>query len=616
MSQFIARLASILIVLGSITLISVNSYAVEIPKSLEEWKPWVLEKHADLNCPFMFNNNARTCMWPSELKIEATATGANFLQRIEVYKSEWVKLPGSAGLWPQNVSDKNLKIAVRDKNNIPEIYLTPGSHDISGEIRWTEMPRTLPVPENTGIIQLVLNGKNVNSPAVEANNQLWLAASEKQNTSAHQDAFDVRVFRKIDDTIPLRVTTQLQMDVSGKERELQLGQLLLNGFNLIEFNSALPARVEKDGSLRVQVKPGSWEIVLVSQSNTPINNLSFKTTSALWPSEEVWVFSAERQLRSVQISGVQTIDPQQTQLPEEWKSLPAYLVTPETQFKIEELQRGETKNAGNKLELNRNAWLSFDGKQFITSDRITGTTQNSRLETTQPLELTAAEIANQPQLITQVANSKNTGIEIRSRTINISGISHLPRELTLPITGWNEEFNSVTTELNLPPGWSLFTATGSSSEFGTCISKWTLWDMFLVLIIVVSIARLIKPAVGVVAAVTLILIYNRDGAPVFVWLNLIVAIALATYVSGKFKHFIVKYAYASFLLVILIILPFTVHEARSFINPQLHQEPVFSYKFDGRGIDQSRSLYEAPAAPAPMMAEMQADTFKKKLRVE
>ncbi|RYY76303.1 MAG: hypothetical protein EOO52_01960 [Gammaproteobacteria bacterium] len=605
MFHFIARIASILIVLGGTTLSSSNGYAVDIPKSLEEWKPWVLEKHADLNCPFMFNNSSRACVWPSELKIEATATGASFLQRVEVYKSDWITLPGNGGLWPQNVNDRNTKIAVREKNNSPEIYLTPGSHEISGEIRWAEMPRTLPIPETTGVIQLTLNGKPVSSPAVEAGDQLWLAASETQSTTAHQDSFDVRVFRKINDTIPMRMTTHLQMDVSGKERELQLGQLILNGFNLIEFTSALPARIEKDGSLRLQVKPGSWEIVAVSQSNLPINNLFFKTTSALWPNEEVWVFSAERQLRSVQISGAQTIDPQQTQLPEDWKSLPAYLVTSETQFKIEELQRGETKNAGNKLELNRSAWLSFDGQQFITNDRITGTTQSSRLQTIQPFELTAAEISGQPQLITQSPDSKNTGVEIRSRNISISGISHLPRELSLPVTGWNEEFNSVTTELNLPPGWSLFTATGSSSEYGTWISQWTLWDMFLVLIIVVSIARLIKPIFGILAAVTLILTYNRDGAPVFVWLNLIVAIALATYVSGKFKNLVVKYVYASFLVLIVVILPFTVHEARSFINPQLSAERVIS--FIPHGLNREVK-YDASLQPAPVAAQMEMDS--------
>lgn len=599
MSHAIARLFGFLFLLSSI-----NCLAVEIPKSLEEWKPWILEKHPDLNCPFIFNDGARTCIWPSELKVDANASGASFSQRIDVFKNDWVKLPGSTGLWPQNVSDNNAKAVIRDKNNSPEIYLTIGSHDISGDIRWSEMPRTLPIAEQTGIVQLTLNGKTVSTPAIEANNQLWLTASEKQNAAAHQDTFDLRVFRKIEDTIPLRMTTQLQIDVSGKERELQLGQLLLNGFSITEFNSALPARIEKDGSLRIQVKPGSWEIILTSQSNALANDLTFKTTSDLWPSEEVWVFSAERQLRSVQISGVQTIDPQQTQLPEEWKNLPAYLVTPETHFKIEELQRGETKNVGNKLELDRTAWLSFDGAQFITSDSITGTTQNSRLETIQPLELTNADIANRPQLITLLNNSKNTGIEIRTRDINILGTSHLPRTLTLPITGWNEEFNSVSTRLNLPPGWSLFTATGTSSESGSWISQWTLWDMFLVLIIVVSITRLIKPAYGLVAAATLILIYTREGAPVFVWLNLIAAIALATYVSGKFKNFVVRYIYVSFFLLALVILPFTVHEARTAINPQLKGEEVFSltslFVFSS---DKNKRAY-APA-PAPVMEKME-----------
>jgi hypothetical protein len=597
MSQIFARLFGFLFLLSSI-----NCLAVEIPKSLEEWKPWILEKHPDLNCPFIFNDGERTCVWPSELKIEANSSGASFSQRIDVFKNEWVKLPGNVGLWPQNVSDNNAKATVRDKNNSPEIYLTIGSHDISGDIRWSEMPRTLPISEQTGIVQLTLNGKAVSTPAIESNNQLWLAANEKQNAAAHQDTFDVRVFRKIEDTIPLRMTTQLQIDVSGKERELQLGQVLLNGFSITEFNSALPARIEKDGSLRIQVKPGSWEITLTSQSNGPANDLTFKATSDLWPTEEVWVFAAERQLRSVQISGVQTIDPQQTQLPEEWKNLPAYLVTPETHFKIEELQRGETKNVGNKLELNRNAWLSFSGEQFIASDRITGTTQNSRLETIQPLELTNADIASKPQLITLLNNSKNTGIEIRTRDINILGTSHLPRNLTLPITGWNEEFDSVSTRLNLPPGWSLFTATGTSSQYGSWISKWTLWDMFLVLIIIVSIARLIKPAYGLVAAVTLILIYNREGAPVYVWLNLITAIALATFVSGKFKHFIVKYTYVSFFLLALVILPFTVHEARTAINPQLDNEPVFSLT---PSLIQTSNKKKMAYAPAPAISVME-----------
>lgn len=609
MSPFIARIFSLLIILTS-----AHCFAVEVPKSLEEWKPWVLEKHPDLNCPFLYNNATRACTWPSELRIDANATGARFTQRVEVYKNVWVALPGNAGFWPQNLSNGNNSIAVRDNNNVPEVYLAVGTHEISGEIRWSEMPRTLQIPAQTGIVQLNLNGKMVASPAIEDNNQLWLAASEKQTAATHQDTFNLRVFRKLEDSIPLSLTTQLQLEVSGKERELQLGQLLLTGFTVTDFTSALPARIEKDGSLRIQVKPGTWELTLTSISAAPLNDLTFKNSTQpsqkenLWPEEEIWVFAAQPQLRSVQISGVQTIDPQQTELPDDWKSLPAYLMTPQTHFKIEELQRGENKDFGKNLTLNRNAWLSFTGTHFIMKDRISGHTTASRLETVNPFELTSAQIDGEPQLVTHLANSKNSGVEIRERDLNLEGTSQLPRSFSIPVTGWNEEFNNVSTRLFLPPGWSLFTATGASSEYGSWISQWTLWDMFIVLIIAVAIAKLTKISYGVLTATTLVLIFHRDGAPVLIWLNLIIAIALTAFVSGKFKHFIVKYTYVGFFLLGLILLPFTVHQARSALNPQLDSENVFSFVPDIMMFSSSKHkvTYDSAPAAAPMAMEERA----------
>jgi len=596
MLKLIARLTGIFII-----LIPLHSLAIEIPKSLEEWKPWVLDKHPDINCPFLFNDAARTCSWPSELHINANNNGATFSQRVETYKNDWVAIPGNAGLWPQNVNDNNTKIAVRDNNNTPQVYLTVGTHEITGDIRWSDIPRTLSISEQTGIVQLTLNGKNIAAPAIENNNQLWLTASDAQSTETHQDNFTVRVFRKIEDTIPLRIITLLQLDISGKERELLLGQFLLPGFTPTEFASILPARIEKDGNLRIQAKPGSWEITLISQTNTPLNDLTYKTTSELWPQQEVWVFVAERQLRSVQISGAQTIDPQQTQLPEDWKALPAYLVTPETHFKIEELQRGENKEAGNNLTLNRDAWLSFDGEKLIQRDQIQGQSQDTRIETILPYELTNAEIDGKAQLITHLENSKNAGIELRNRDISVTGIGQLPRNLTLPVSGWNEDFNTITTQLYLPPGWSLLTSTGTSSEWNSWVSKWSLWDIFLVLIIVIAIARTIKPIYGVLAAITLIIIYHREGAPVLIWLNLIAIITLAVFVSGSFKKYIVIYSYTSFLLLALITLPFAVKEAGAIINPELENETFFDvthYFMPGFSSDKKKSAYKTIVAPA------------------
>lgn len=583
--------------LGIFALIfTTYTFAIEIPKSLEEWRPWVLEKHQDLNCPFLFNDSARTCIWPSELRIDATNSGARFLQHVEVFKNDWVALPGNGGFWPQNVTDNNNKVAVRDNENTPEVYLTIGTHELNGDIRWNEMPRTLKIPEQTGIVQLTLNGKSVTTPAIEDNNQLWLAVSEKQNAETHQDTFNIRVFRKIDDQIPLQITTQLQIDVSGKEREIQLGQFLLTGFTATELKSELPSRIERDGSLRIQLKPGSWELTLLSQSNKPINDLTFKATSELWPQEEIWVFEAQRKLRSTQISGVQTIDPQQTQLPDNWKNLPAYLMTPETHFKIEELNRGESKDIASDLKLNRDAWLSFDSKKFIFHDNVSGSLSASRLETIDPMQLTNADSEGKPQLITHLAGSKNSGFEIRKHEINIAGTSELARSFNLPVTGWNQDFNSVATTLYLPPAWSLLTATGTSNESGSWISEWSLWDIFLVLLIIVAIARTTKIAYGALAAVTLIIIYQREGAPIFIWLNLIAAITLASFVSGSFKNYLVKYTYISFLLLAVIVLPFAVREARAIINPQLENKEFFEINICALASCSSDSKKKAPVA--------------------
>ncbi len=595
MHTLITRLVGILALLATF-----NCLAAEVPKALEDWKPWVLEKYPDINCPILFNNEARSCEWYSSISIEANDTGAKFTQRVEVYKSGWIALPGNNGLWPHSITDNQTVLAPRDRDGTPEVYLTPGTHSISGSLNWLEMPRTMTIPAQMGLVQLTLNGKSVSNPAIEGSNQLWLANNQPKNATAHQDALSVRVFRKIEDTIPLRMTTQLQLGVSGKEREIELGQLLLDGFTTLDFESDLPAHIEKNGGLRVQLKPGNWEVTLTSQSIANNKTFSYKAINELWPQEEIWVFESQRQLRSVQISGAQSVDPQQTQLPDEWKNLPAYLVTPQTQFVLEELYRGENKDVASELKLHRSAWLSFDGNGFIFNDNLTGQIHSSRIETTNAVELTSASIDGEPQVITQLDKNPNTGLELRSRDLSLQAVSKLDRSLTIPVAGWNQDINQAQTTLFVPPGWSLLTATGTSNEYGSWVSAWTLWDLFAVLIIAVAFARLTSLPMGVVAGLGLIVIYQRLGAPIFIWLNLLAVIALTSLVTGKFKSWILRYGYLSFLSLAIITLPFMVREARILINPSLENENF--WVVSSSSIFQSNAKHKGVVMDAPMPA--------------
>ncbi len=580
----------------------------EIPPALQEWQAWVLEKHPEIRCPFLYNAAQRNCVWPSELKIDATAQGATFSQRIDVYQDAWVALPGTSGFWPENVRDlsgnlSTAQITVRGNQNSPEIFLPIGNYEIAGNIRWEQMPRTLSIPAEAGIVQLRLNGTSLPSPTIEAGNQLRLASTPAQSSSPHQDSLQVRVFRHLTDDIPFKISTQILLDVSGKEREVQLEQVLLDNFQLIEFFSELPARIENNGSLRVQLKAGSWELTINSITNQSVETLGYHALNDLWPQQEIWVFDAQPEIRSVQISGAPTIDPTQTQLPEDWHDLPAYLLTPDTSLQLDTLHRGVSDNSNNKLQLRKDMWLDFDGTGFTLRDTITGQlNQGWRLEALLPYELQSAELGGEPQLVTRLQEGANAGIEIRDKQVNLTGISRLVRSTSVPISGWTTDFDAVSTTLHLAPGWSLITATGASSETGSWVSRWSLWDIFLVLIISFTIGRITQPLWGALAFITLILTYHRSDAPLFIWLNIAAALALMPLVSGKFKHFLTRYNYAGFLVLALLLLPFSVQQAREAFYPQqefAHKNIGDNYGYTDNSYSEN---YDAQPA-APMMSK-------------
>jgi hypothetical protein len=599
-------------------LLSGSSWAAKIPPSLQEWQDWVLEKHPQIKCPVLFNNSERQCVWISELVINANTQSANFSQQIETFADTWVTLPGGAGFWPENIREADNKIEssqliVREQAGLPEVLLPAGRYELQGTIQWDLIPRTLTIPNAAGIVKLQLNGNSISNPSIEGNNQLWLVATKTSLATPEKDSLQVRVYRQLSDEIPFKVITRLILDVSGKEREIKLGQLILPGFSPIAFASFLPARLESDGQIRIQIKPGTWQIDVTQHSIKPIINLGYQQQNELWPAQEIWTFAAQPVLRSVQISGVSSIDPQQTGLPEEWRQLPAYLVTPDTPMQLEELQRGG-KDTSNQLTLTKDIWLDFSGEGFTLRDKMNGTfrqnteRQGWRLETLPPYQLQSARVDDLPQLVTQLGKKESnelekTGIEIRNRQLNLEALNRLENTNTIPVSGWSTDVNEVKAELHLPPGWSLLKAKGASYESGSWYSQWSLWDIFLVLIISFTLARITKPLWGLLVFVTLLLTYQRVGAPLFIWLNLVALLALLPMVSGKFKTFLVRYAYLSFLVLAVIILPFSVQQAREVFYPQLEfaeRNIGDSYGYGGNeyAANVSADLASAPASEA------------------
>ncbi len=584
------------------------------PPSLEVWKNWVLHDTEDYNCTINYNQSSKPiCRWPSRLDLQINSTEAEFSQQWQLDNAGWIVLPGNNKHWPTKVQINSKDAIVADRKGQASVFAAKGVFTITGKFHWTQPPEYLQIPVNTGLINLSINNQSVSFPQVDNKGRLWLNKHNKiTDKASEQNRLDMRVYRRIIDDIPLQVITQIELDVAGRNREIILDSVLLDKQKAMSLSSSLPARLENDGNLRVQVRPGSWTLTLGSRQLGVTNTLTAPNK------QEIWVFEARNDLRLVEIRGVTAIDPQQTALPPAWRNFPAYLMQSGKTLKIVEKRRGDPEPAPDQLSLKRDFWLDFDGKGYSVQDHISGTMrQGWRLEVLEPAILGRVAVNGKDQFITRLTG---TGVEVRRGQIDLVGDSRLENELDeLPAVGWAHDFQKVSANLHLPPGWSLFNATGVDNVPNTWLKKWTLLDLFIVLIIAVAIGKLWRWWWGLLALATMILIYHETAAPQFVWLNIIAAVALLKVLPtlGWFTSFVRFYRNMSIIALLIIVLPFMMQQVRQSIYPQLERpndQLEYSSNYSPIKARIRQSYDEGYAAPASRM--FQKAPSKKILQID
>jgi len=553
----------------------------EVPEPLKPWVDWVLYEQDKNMCPHAYNSNQRFCAWPSGLKLSLDNKQGTFSQHWQVQSESWVRLPGNSQQWPHDVEVDSLAAVVVNRHGFPAVKLLAGEHEVSGNFQWDSLPESLTIPPATGVLEISRNGELIEFPRINQQGQLWLDKSIQQKNV--QDAMDVQIYRKINDGHPMQVETRFILNVSGHSRDVVFPHIQLDGFTALSLKSKLPARINQQGDLQIQVRPGNWQINLVSYSSQIVNTLTAIETTGDLPKQEVWVFQANPSLRLTEISGVASIDSRQTRLPSEWQQYPAYLLEPDQSLLLKTLQRGSASPEPNQLTLSRTMWMDFDGDGFTIADGIKGTmTKGWRLVTASELKLGSVRIDDKPQFITTLKGGEDKGVEVRRGMINLQAESRYTESVsTIPVTGWKHDFQQVSTRLFLPPGWKLFSAHGADNLPNTWLQRWTLLDLFMVLIIAVAIGRLWSWKWGGFALLTMVLIWHEPGAPKYIWLNLVAAIALLRVLpKGLARKLVWSYRNAVFLGLMLIVIPFIVHEVRQGLYPQLglygdYDHPVY-----------------------------------------
>jgi hypothetical protein len=561
----------------SIALFSPSAAATDpldpkaVPEPLKPWTAWVLDGKEDALCPTFDGHAGLTrCAWPARLELTLDEHGGRFSQKWHLDAKRFVPLPGDEKRWPTEVKVDGKRAAIVVQSGVPSLQLERGDHAITGAFAWDSLPESLRVPPETGLLALTVRAASVASPNRDAQGVVWL---QKTSTNEEGDALELVVHRKVTDDIPLLLTTRIELHVSGKNREVLLGRALPTGFIPTSLDSGLPARLEPDGRLRVQVRPGVFTIELTARSEGLANTLKRPAPGGPWrDGDEVWVFEAKNDYRVVTVEGVPSIDPQQTTLPDAWKRLPAYPMKLTDTLTLVEKRRGDADPPPNQLSLVRQLWLDFDGTGYAASDTLTGTlNRDTRLTMAPPTVLGRVSIGGKDQFITSVGDASHTGVEVRQGQLSVSADSRIPGDPSdIPAVSWAHDFHQVSGSLHLPPGWRLLHASGVDEVPGTWVRHWSLLELFLALIIAIAIGRLYGVRWGAVAIVLMALTFPEADAPKWSWLFVLAAEALFRVLPvGKVKKLFEGARVATLLIVALISLPFIVQHVREGIYPAL-----------------------------------------------
>lgn len=564
-------LARTLGLLGLWLLLAAPVPAQDVPPPLRDWQGWVLHDVPQHDCPFMASQmpgvGGRQCAWPGRLDLDAGKDGGRFSLDVHVDAPSWVALPGDARNWPQQVDANNQPATVLQRDGQPMLWLMPGDYQLRGSLPWVARPSRLHVPAAIGLVALSVDGAAV--ARIERNGE-QLTLGEAAAAQRAADALSLRVYRRLEDGLPATLQTQLQLNVTGSAREQSLGPVLPPGFVATALSGDLPARLENDGQLRVQLRPGQWTITLAARSVAPLGRVAVKLPPTPWPRQEVWSYADDADLRSTRVEGHAT-DAAQAGVPGEWRDLPAFVLDDNAGLTIEQGTRGDEGGMGDQLHLQRQLWLDFHGGGLSVADRLSGELRHhQRLDVAAPWQLQRASQDGEPLLISKGEDGRS-GVELREQRLDLSAGLRLPAHGgAIPSSGWQLPLESIDATLHLPYGYRLLGALGVDRSPDSWVAQWTLLDLFVVALIALLAGRLLGWPWALLAAAFLALAQHEGGAPRW---TLAIALALALLLralpAGRLRSTARFGALAGFALAVLWTLPFAATQLQYALHPQL-----------------------------------------------
>jgi hypothetical protein len=571
-----------------------------VPDVLQPWQAWVTWDDRHRDCPTPFNHATdHICFWPARLSLSAQPQAGSWSIEVTVFETTWVPLPGDGEVWPLDVLANDEPVIVIERDRRPAVRLPAGRHTLQGKFRWAPMPQRIAVPAQIGILSLTVDDRTVPLPNWNAQGDLWLRRVRAE--IADTDALTVQVYRVLEDGIPLWLRTQIELTVSGRSREEDLGWILPDGWKLSQVNSPIPVAVDESGRMKAQVRAGKWTVQVDGFRTDDAREFQFAAGATPVANLELVGFQAQAEFRMAELEGMPAVEVTQTTFPNNWRNLPVYQWDTSTPFRLNEKLRGMGQQRPEGLRIHRRLWLDSDGEGFTFRDQVQGNMQQIwRLDVATGQQLGAARIGGEPQLITANPENGAAGVEIRTRTLDFQAIGRAPLTPGLAATGWQADADSLDVTFVLPPGWRVLALFGADRVDGDWLTAWTLLDLFLLLIVSMAVFRMWGVVPGIVAFVAFGLAYHEPGAPRLTWLFLLIPLALSRAVQqGPFRWWIDAWKYVAIGLLALALLPFVASQIQTVIYPQL-ERPGIPYS--------ARGIFRPGGVVYPAAASLQAPT--------
>ena len=567
--------------------------APPIPDALKPWETWATWDDAHRLCPTPFSDAKKhVCFWPSRMGLQVDMAGGKFDFIVTVFHEAWIPLPGNSDVWPVDVKADGKPLPVLEHDGAPAIRLDAGTVRIEGAFRWSDIPQRVPIPRGIGLLAVAIDGQPVEAPAWAAQGFLWLKR-DGSTEEADKNFLSVKLHAAIEDGIPLWLRTEIELIVSGKSREEEIGTILPEGWKLARVESPIPVAVDDAGRMKAQVRAGKWTVRADAFRFDNPKEIRYAPGAKPAVAEQFVAFRARPDFRTVEITGMPSIDVSQTTFPDAWRELPVYRWETGTSFQIEERMRGmgDQKPAG--LRIVREWWLDENGGGLTFRDSIAGQMQQIwRLDAAAGQDLGSVRSSGQGQLITLNPQTAAPGVEIRTRNLNLEATGRMARTDALAATGWRADADALNVTLNLPPGWRLFALFGADWVRGDWLTAWTLLDLFLLLVFSLAVFRLWGFSASVLAFLAFGLAYHEPGAPRYLWLILLVPLALQRVVpEGWARRLVLVGKWIAVAAFVFAFVPFIARQVQQALYPQLE-------------IRSSQRIYNMAAPEAPQQVLM------------